>query len=181
VGVGPVQHLLASQVALRPAAPADRDFLLRVYASTREEELAMTSWDEGQKRAFLEAQFAAQDAWYRERYPGAALDVILADGVPAGRFYVHRREREIRLMDIALLPAYRGRGIGSSLLNGLFAEAAAAGKTVTIHVEAYNPARRLYERLGFTQIGEHGIYHLMEWRPPGDEAGAALSPPSAKA
>lgn len=157
---------LDAQVTLRPTGHDDRAFLLRVYASTREEELALTAWDEEQKRAFLDAQFAAQDSWYRERYAGATLDVILADGVPAGRFYVHRREREIRLMDITLLPEHRGRGIGSFLLDGLFAEAAAAGKTVTVHVEAYNPARRLYERLGFAQIGEHGVYHLMEWTPP---------------
>jgi len=138
---------------------------LRIYASTREEELALTSWDEAQKRAFLEAQFAAQDTWYRERYPGATPDVIEVGGTPAGRLYVHRREREIRLMDIALLPEFRGQGLGSSLLADLFAEAAAAGRTVTIHVEEYNPARRLYERLGFRKIGEHGVYHLMEWRP----------------
>ena len=152
-------------ISLRPSAPEDRDFLLRVYAGTREEELGLTTWDEAQKRTFLEAQFAAQDTWYRERYPGATLDVILADGVPAGRFYVHRREREIRLMDIALLPAHRGSGIGTALLHGLFAEATAAGKTVTIHVEGYNRALRLYERLGFKKIGEHGVYHLMEWTP----------------
>jgi ribosomal protein S18 acetylase RimI-like enzyme len=96
--------------------------------------------------------------------------------LPAGRFYVHRREREIRLMDIALLPEHRGRGIGSALLHDLFAEAAAAGKRVTVHVEEYNPARRLYERLGFKKIGEHGVYHLMEWRPPGDAAGFAPDP-----
>jgi ribosomal protein S18 acetylase RimI-like enzyme len=167
---------LDSRISLRPVRLEDRGLLLRVYASTREEELALTSWDEAQKRAFLEAQFAAQDVWYRERYPGATLDVIEADGLPAGRFYVHRREREIRLMDIALLPEHRGRGIGSALLHDLFAEAAAAGKRVTVHVEEYNPARRLYERLGFKKIGEHGVYHLMEWRPPGDAAGFAPDP-----
>jgi predicted GNAT family acetyltransferase len=68
-------------------------------------------------------------------------------------------------MDIALLPDFRGAGLGTALLAGLFAEATAAGKTVTIHVEGFNPARRLYERLGFRQIGEHGVYHLMEWTP----------------
>lgn len=147
--------------------PEDREFLFRVYASTREEELALTDWDEEQKGVFLEGQFGAQDAWYRERYPGATLDVIEAGGVPAGRLYVHRREREIRLMDIALLPEHRGRGIGGSLLHDLMTEAAAAGKRLTIHVEEYNPARRLYERLGFRKIDEHGVYHLLEWTPPG--------------
>jgi ribosomal protein S18 acetylase RimI-like enzyme len=154
-------------ITLRPVSPEDREFLFRVYASTREEELALTDWDEEQKRVFLEGQFGAQDAWYRERYPGATLDVIEAGGEPAGRLYVHRREREIRLMDIALLPEHRGGGIGSSLLHDLMAEAAAADKRLTIHVEGYNPARRLYERLGFRKIDEHGVYHLMEWTPAG--------------
>jgi ribosomal protein S18 acetylase RimI-like enzyme len=170
---------LDTLITLRPIRPEDRGFLFRVYASTREEELALTDWDEEQKREFLEGQFAAQDTWYRERYEGAALDVIEADGVPAGRLYVHRREREIRLMDVALLPEHRGRGIGSALLHDLFVEAAAAGKRVTIHVEEYNPARRLYERLGFRKVGEHGVYHLMEWSPPGGGPGAALEPPAA--
>jgi ribosomal protein S18 acetylase RimI-like enzyme len=172
---------LDSRITLRPVRPEDREHLFRVYASTRAEELALTTWDEEQKRIFLEGQFTAQDAWYRERYPGAALDVIVASGVPAGRLYVHRREREIRLMDIALLPEHRGMGIGTSLLRDLFAEAAAAGKRVTIHVEEYNPARQLYERLGFRKIGEHGVYHLMEWSPPapGAGAGAAHEPPPA--
>jgi ribosomal protein S18 acetylase RimI-like enzyme len=166
-------------ITLRPVRPEDREFLFRVYASTREEELALTDWDEEQKRVFLEGQFGAQDAWYRERYAGATLDVVEAGGVPAGRLYVHRREREIRLMDVALLPEHRGRGIGSSLLHDLIAEAAAAGKRLTIHVEEYNPARRLYERFGFRKIGEHGIYHLLEWTPPGGGAGAAPEPTTA--
>jgi ribosomal protein S18 acetylase RimI-like enzyme len=168
---------LDSRISLRPVALEDREFLVLVYGSTREEELALTSWDEAQKRAFVEAQFAAQDIWYRERYPGATLDVVVADGEPVGRLYVHRREREIRLMDIALLPEHRGRGIGSSLLHDLFAEAVSSGgKRVTIHVEAYNPALRLYERLGFRKVGEHGVYHLMEWSPPVDAAEPAGVP-----
>lgn len=160
---------MESRYTLRPIAPEDRDLLLRVYASTREEELAMTDWDEARKAEFLAGQFAAQDTWYRERYPGATLDVIEAGGQPAGRLYVHRREREIRLMDIALLPEFRGAGLGTAILGDLFAEAAAAGKTLTIHVEMYNPALRLYERLGFRRIGEHGVYLLMEWTPPDRE------------
>jgi len=157
---------LESRYTLRPIAPEDRDLLLRIYASTREEELAMTDWDEARKAEFLAGQFAAQDTWYRERYPGATLDVIEVGGERAGRLYVHRREREIRLMDIALLPEFRGAGLGTAIVEDLSAEAAAAGKTLTIHVEMYNPALRLYERLGFRRIGEHGVYLLMEWTPP---------------
>ena len=59
-------------------------------------------------------------------------------------------------MDIALLPEYRGRGIGTALLEELLVEADATGRRVTIHVERFNPARRLYERLGFVEAGDPG-------------------------
>ncbi|MFY9821540.1 MAG: GNAT family N-acetyltransferase [Thermoanaerobaculia bacterium] len=144
------------------------EFLLRVYHSVREEELAMVlDWTEEQKAAFIRQQFEAQHAWYQEHYQGASFDVILVDGVPAGRLYVHRRAAEIRLVDIAFLPEFRKGGLGTSILHDLLGEGEAAGKPVTIHVEVYNPAMRLYERLGFRPIEERGPYLLMEWRPPG--------------
>jgi ribosomal protein S18 acetylase RimI-like enzyme len=150
---------------LRPVVEADRVFLVDLYASTREEELAQVAWDDGTKRAFLEHQFRAQDAHYRGNYPGATLDVIEVDGVPAGRLYVHRGPSDIRIMDIALMPEFRGRGIGSSLLRSLMEEADSSGRRLSIHVEMNNPARSLYDRLGFLPAGEHGVYVLME-RPP---------------
>ena len=72
-------------------------------------------------------------------------------------------------MDIALLPVYRGHGIGTSLMQSILDEAAQAGLPVRIHVEQYNPAMRLYKRLGFQHVGETGVYLLMEWQP---ESGA---------
>ena len=125
----------------------------------------VTDWTAEQKDAFVRQQFEAQSVWYRDHYEGAQFDVILVDGEPAGRLYVHRRPNEIRLVDITLLPEYRQGGIGTSLLRDLLAEGEAAGKPVTIHVEIYNPAMRLYERLGFRPIEERGPYRLMEWRP----------------
>ena len=150
---------------LRPVADADRAFLIELYASVREPELAHLPWDDGMRRAFVEQQFTAQDTHYREHYPGATLDVIEVDGEPAGRLYVHRGASDIRIMDIALAPEYRGRGIGSGLLRSLIAEAQANARTLSIHVETNNPARRLYERLGFVQAGEHGVYLLLERAP----------------
>ena len=151
---------------LRPVAEADREFLLAIYAETREEELALVDWDEEAKRAFVEHQFAAQDEHYRSNYPGATLDVIEVDGERAGRLYVHRGTDDIRVMDIALAPSFRGRGIGTELLRSLIAEADDSGRKLSIHVEMNSRARSLYDRLGFQPAGEHGIYVLME-RPPG--------------
>jgi len=123
-------------------------------------------WDDATKRAFLEQQFAAQDAHYRGNYPGATLDVIELDGTRAGRLYVYRGPSDIRIMDIALMPEFRGRGIGTELLRGLVEEAAASQRKLSIHVEFNNPARSLYERLGFRPVSEEGIYLLLELEPP---------------
>jgi ribosomal protein S18 acetylase RimI-like enzyme len=150
---------------LRPVAGDDRGFLVDLYASIREPELALVPWDEATRRAFVEHQFSAQDAHYRQNYPGATLDVIEVDGRPAGRLYVHRGPTDIRIMDIALAAAFRGRGIGTGLLRTLIAEAEASDRKLSIHVEMNNPARSLYERLGFRPAGEHGVYVRMEFTP----------------
>jgi len=146
----------------RAVAPADEELLYRIYASTRTEELAPVPWTEAQKEAFLRMQFRAQTLDYQANYPDTERRLILVDGVPAGRLYVDRREDEVRIVDIALLPAHRGAGVGGAILRGLLAEAAAAGKPLRIHVEQMNPALRLYERLGFKRIGDTGVYYLME-------------------
>ena len=156
--MGPVVELL-------PVAAGDREFLYRVYASTREEELAVVPWDDTQKDAFLRMQSEAQDQWYREQYPQATFEVIVVDGEPAGRLYLNRGNAEIRIVDIALLPDHRRNGVGTSLLRDLLVEADAAGKRVSIHVERLNPALRLYERHGFSVAEDKGVYLFLE-RPP---------------
>jgi GNAT superfamily N-acetyltransferase len=156
---------MTGAVELRTAGPQDAELLFRVYASTRVEELSVVPWDDAQKEAFLRAQFEAQDRWYREHYAEASFDVVLIDGEPCGRLYVYRGPSEHRIVDIALLPERRGEGAGSGLLRDLLAEADADGMRVTIHVERFNPALQLYERLGFAVAEDKGIYLLLE-RPP---------------
>jgi ribosomal protein S18 acetylase RimI-like enzyme len=147
--------------------------LRRVYASTRQDELGQVPWSDAEKQAFLAMQFDAQDRHYRAHFPGARFDVVERNGTAIGRLIVDRGEDEIRLLDIALLPEHRGVGAGSALLRELLAEAAAQSKRVTIHVERANPARRLYERLGFrVESDEDAIYLFMAWRP-GDQAKTA--------
>lgn len=150
---------------LRPVTEGDRAFLVELYGSVREPELARVPWDDATKRAFVEQQFAAQDAHYRQHYPGATLDVVEVGGQRAGRLYVHRGPSDIRIMDVALVPEFRNRGIGTALLRALIEEARASGRKLSIHVEVDNPARALYERLGFERTGEHGVYLLMERAP----------------
>jgi len=155
----------------RPVRPNDQAFLLDVYSSTREQELTLVDWTDDQKRAFCEMQFAAQDTFYHQTYRDTTYEILLVDGQRAGRLYVARWPGEVRIVDIALLPAFRGRGVGSAIIRELQAEAAASGKPLRIHVEQFNPARRLYERLGFKQIQDKGVYLLMEWAAPARQAG----------
>ena len=149
-------------IRFRPIASGDEPFLSQVYASTRIQELAVTDWNDAQKTAFLQMQFVAQHKFYQENYTDTDFLVILQDDAPIGRLYVSRWQDEIRIVDIALLPAYRGSGIGTTILRGLLAEADTAGKPVRIHVERNNPALRLYQRLGFETIEDKGVYLFME-------------------
>ncbi|HST41269.1 MAG TPA: GNAT family N-acetyltransferase [Conexibacter sp.] len=159
------------EIALRPATPDDRPLLLRIYASTREQELAQVPFTPEQKAAFLEQQFAAQSAHYAQHHGDGSFDVVEVDGEPAGRLIVSRRPQELLIVDVALLPQFRGGGIGTRLLAPVLAEADGRGAKVTIHVEHLNPAQRLYRRLGFAPVAaeEQGIYQLWE-RPPGGGA-----------
>jgi ribosomal protein S18 acetylase RimI-like enzyme len=152
-------------VALRPVEPGDEELLFRVYASTRSEELAVVPWDTARKEAFLRTQFNAQARWYREHYAAASRQVVLIDGEPCGRLYLYRGEAEIRIVDIALLPEHRRNGVGSALLRELCTEADAAGKRLTIHVERFNPALQLYQRLGFSVAEDKGVYLFLERLP----------------
>ena len=157
--------MAAAEVSLRDASPEDRGFLLQVYSSTRAEELAATGWSDEQKAAFCLMQFNAQDAHYRAHYPRATFQVLESGGSCVGRLYVDRWTKEIRIMDIALLPEFRGRGIGTQILQLLMNEAADSNRTLSIHVERYNPALRLYDRLGFRLVEDKGVYLLLEFRP----------------
>ncbi len=113
-------------------------------------------------------QFEAQAAHYQQHYLTAEYDIIEVQESPVGRLYVDRWAREIRIMDIAILPEHRGRGIGTQLLRELQNESERCGKSLSIHVERMNPALALYQRLGFRMIEDKGVYLLMEWKPPAD-------------
>ena len=154
-----------SQISLRPIGPDDIPFLYSVYASTRYDELAPLGWSAEQQHVFLAQQFDAQHQYYQANYSGADFEIILVNEQPAGRLYLDRAPDEIRIVDIALLPEYRRGGVGSRLLAELLDEAAHAGKPVRIHVEKFNPALHLYERLGFAITEDRGVYWFMEWSP----------------
>lgn len=155
--------LLSQGFALRPETDADIAVLLRIYASTREEELAAVPWTDEQKQAFVAHQFHAQRTHYRKYFADCAFDVIEQRGTPTGRLYLQVRQTQLHIIDVTLLPEWRRRGIGTAILEALQETGRACGKGVGIMVEKFNPALRLYERLGFVPIADHDVYLEMEW------------------
>lgn len=152
-------------VELRPVSDSDNDFLLTVYASTREDELAETAWTEDQKKTFLGWQLDLQRREYESRFPDAEYRIILVDQQQAGRIWVGADEQQIRLLDIALLPEFQNRGVGTTLLRRLMARADNEGKALRHMVFVLNNnADRFYERLGFKKIDDFGAYKHMEWQ-----------------
>src|SRR6266545_808472 len=120
-------------ITLRDVVPEDESFLFEVYASTRAQEMALVPWDDEQRKSFLKMQCAAQFSHYREQFPDASYCVILRDDSAVGRLYVLREEREIRILDITVLPEYRNGGVGTTLLLGLLDEAAQSEKRVPLN------------------------------------------------
>jgi len=148
---------------LRPQTADDTEFLADLYASLREEELRPVPWSDEQKRTFCRLQFDAQSEHYRTHYSKAEFWIIQRGGERLGRFYLHDSGDDLRIVDIALIPSARGAGLGGAILRQLLEEAAARGSGVSIHVERFNPALRLYERLGFREVDTNGVYLLMRW------------------
>jgi len=130
-------------------------------------------WDAQQKAAFLETQFDYQDAAYRGSYPDASFAAVLLRGEPIGRLYVAHTAGEVRLVEITLAEGERNHGIGSWLIRGVMATAAAQHKPLVVHVDVANQgAKRLYLRLGFSVTADAGLYEELRWLPPPAPAGA---------
>jgi GNAT superfamily N-acetyltransferase len=152
-------------VVLRDERDDDVAFLEALYASTRADELAAVPWDGAQKQGFLAHQFALQREQYRQHYGGAEWLLIERDGERCGRLYAKRSSGEVRLMDIALLPTLRGSGLGTRITRTLLDWADALALPVTLHVEPFNPAYRMYRRFGFAWQRSTGVYHFLRREP----------------
>jgi ribosomal protein S18 acetylase RimI-like enzyme len=156
---------LIRDIQLRHTSAEDEPFLMNLFATTRETELAHLNFDDTQRALFIRMQFNAQNMQYAMSYPKADSSVILSNNEPIGRLLVDRAEHEFTLVDIALLPTHRGTGVGGQLIKDLLREAAEQGKAVKLSVWQTNPAKKLYERLGFAAVGDAGVYCEMRWTP----------------
>ncbi|MBG0841926.1 GNAT family N-acetyltransferase [Ectopseudomonas toyotomiensis] len=149
------------ELHLRPAAETDLNFLRRLYASTRAQEMALSGWGQPAIDAFLAQQFDAQHRYYQEHYQGSDFSLICHGDLAIGRLYIFRGPTMINLIDISLLPEWRGKGIGTRYLAALVNEADAAEKSMRLFVEPTNPAKHLYERFAFRASGSNHIYLQM--------------------
>lgn len=133
--------------------------------AARADEMAASGWDEAEIEAFLIQQFQYQHQYYQAHYADGQFLVVCKQEQAIGRLYWWADGDQASLIDISLLPEYRGAGIGSALLARMLARADADGQAISLHVEPYNPAYRLYCRNGFDVIGQNGVYLKMR-RPP---------------
>jgi len=161
-------QLTDTTLSLRTIRETDREILSQIYFSTRKDEIEQaTQWTSDQKQNFLVFQFNAQHTYYIQNYPGANFWIIEKNRQPIGRLYLDTNfdNRSIRIIDITLLPEWRSIGIGGQLLSDIIAFAKTMNRGVSIHVESFNPAMRLYKRLGFDLVSiTNGVYHLLEWK-----------------
>ena len=150
---------------LTPVSSSDEPFLVELYASTRAEEMALVPWSGEQKQAFLQIQFEAQNQYYRERYPNASFDLIKLNDHPVGRLYLAELADEIRIIDLAFLPAHFDAGVFVALVEEILQKGAQVGKPVRVYLEINDPQTEVFVRLGFRKTSEHGIYLLWQHDP----------------
>jgi GNAT superfamily N-acetyltransferase len=152
----------------------DESFLRELFASTRVDELAPLGWSASELDAFLTMQFDAQRAQYRANHPDADFLVLTLGPQRVGRLYVDRGETSMLLIDIIVLPHHRGGGLGTAVMQRLMADAERARQPLRLSAAKTSPALRLYRRLGFATIADHGLTWHMEWRGE-DSAGLAAA------
>lgn len=177
VSIIPAPEDLAAATGLRVRLERESDtpFLRALYRTSRDFEPGLAEWPDDARNRFLDQQFDAQRSGFRHAFPRAACWVLergegASPGIeaeaasPIGRLYLERRSGEIRIIDIALVPVARNRGLGSRILRWVTGEARRGGLAVRLHVGNFNPAIRLYGRLGFRPVTDTGTHHLLEWR-----------------
>lgn len=145
------------------SAEEDKAFLFEVYLRTRKAEVMSWGWSEKQELEFLRLQFQCRQHSYRQHYPMAESKIIVSKSLKMGYVLTARTERELVLVDIALLPDYQGQEIGTALIKSLQQEASCAALPLCLSVLNGSPAKRLYDRLGFQVIGGDEVYLRMEW------------------
>ena len=152
------------EISSRLATPQDEPFLRQLFYIVRAPEFEAAGMSYDQLEPFLAQQYHAMRTYYAQAFPETEYRILDLAGQLVG-YEALRVTHELHLIDIALVPEYRNFGIGTYRMRLLQALATTTNKSVLLSVEVFNPAKRLYERLGFTVIEEEGIYQRMLWRP----------------
>ncbi|HET9954368.1 MAG TPA: GNAT family N-acetyltransferase [Polyangiaceae bacterium] len=155
------------ELSLRPVVESDQAFLFELYQSTRSVEARALGLDGHALEAFMRLQFSARNRGYRAAFPHAEQSIVMLAGQTIGMLWVDRQGGSIRLVDIALGRAFRGSGIGTSLLGDLQREASQRGCPLYLHVVKSSRAARFYERLGFVAVDPDvaGPHIELNWQP----------------
>ncbi|AVK82231.1 N-acetyltransferase [Lysinibacillus sp. B2A1] len=152
------------RVELKPITKDDDSFLYEVYVSTRRKEIDLWGWSAEQTQHFLEMQWYAQQVSYKQQFPEASHCIILSDDKYAGRLLTENLPQHLHLIDISILPSFQGNGLGTYLITKLQQTAKEENKPVILQVFQTNPARNLYERLGFQIVSTDDMYLKMRWQ-----------------
>ena len=167
----PLAELLAHEIAsptgplcLRLERPDDEAFRFALFRDSRPEFALLP---ESVREPLLRQQFGAQTIGYAAAFPDALSIVIEHNRAPAGRLVVEESADAFYIVDVAFLPAVRGKGAGGALLAALIQHAGTTGRAVRLHVSTNNPgAERLYLRLGFKPVSQDAANTEMEWKAP---------------
>ncbi len=151
-------------LTLREVSLPDEAYLLGLYSSVREAELAMVPWTDEQRSAFVRHQYAAQRNHYRTEFPEAQHSILLKDDVSVGMLYIDFTQADVKVIDLIISPSSRNLGIGSSLLKVLQSEASRLQKPITVFVDQQDRSINLFDRLGFKPVEEQGMHILLEWK-----------------
>lgn len=164
----------AGPVVLRPEREGDREFRFALFCQSRPPEWSRVSIEPGMRVTLMRQQFRAQTVGYAGQFPRARFDIVEREGAPVGRIVVDREPGAIHIVDQAVVPSWRGRGIGTAIMRSIMAEAAGRGVPVNLEVgDSNDPSLRLYLRLGFAVVEELPMYLNLRWTPPGDTAAGA--------
>lgn len=154
-------------MSLRAARDEDAAFFRALFETARPDAAILAAWPAAVRQNFLDQQFHFQTTHYARAYPAADRLVVIKDSEPIGRLILDAAPDEWCVVDIALLPEWRGTGIGTLLFRLIQAAATAAGAAcLRLTVDMHNPARSLYGRLGFAAVEEAIPNVAMVWRRP---------------
>jgi ribosomal protein S18 acetylase RimI-like enzyme len=168
--IGRIDKVPAEWTLWCAAGPEDERLLFALYAEDQRAQFVPSGLAEELVRSLIQMQYRGRSMTYAARYPASENSILIADdGSPVGRLLLDRGSLRLpdcwRIVDIAILATHRGKGLGTRVLKECQRLCAAAGASLELQVTPWNPARRLYERLGFQVVSEDATAVEMGWSP----------------